>query len=262
MPNTSPKLKVSVVIPVFNEEQYLTNCLDSLMEQSEKADEILIVDNNSSDKSVKIAQMYPSVTIIREKKQGITPTRNRGFNAAQYDIIVRTDADTIVPKDWLKKIKKHFKIKNVVAVSGPTSFYDLPSTVTKKAAMNVHKTYLKLMNQILKHYSIFGPNMAIRRDAWIKIRNEVCNDDVKIHEDIDLAIHVAHLGKIIFDRHNEVSSSFRRFKNLDSIDSYFDYPYRVVTSIQKHKSFSVRKNGKRLMKKISPKVFIKHLQIN
>lgn len=261
MPNASPKLKVSVVIPVFNEEQYLKNCLDSLMVQSEKADEIIIVDNNSSDGSVKIAQKYP-VTIIREKLQGITPTRNRGFNAAQFDIIVRTDADTKVPPDWLKKIKIHFKYKNVVAVSGPTNFYDLPTQVTKKAALNVHKTYLKLMNQILNHHSIFGPNMAIRKEAWIKVRNEVCNDDIKIHEDIDLAIHVAHLGKIIFDRHNEVSSSFRRFKNMDSIDSYFDYPYRVVTSIQKHKSFSVRKNGKRLMKKISPKVFIKHLQIN
>lgn len=261
MPRTSPSLKVSVVIPVYNEAQYLAHCLDSLMVQTVKADEILVIDNNSSDNSVKIAQKYP-VTIIREKIQGITPTRNRGFNAAQYDIIVRTDADTVVPPDWLKKIKKHFKNKDIVAVSGPTSFYDLPTQVSKKAAMNVHKTYLRLMNQILKHYSIFGPNMAIRKDAWLKVRDEVCNDDVKIHEDIDLSIHIAHLGKIVFDRNNQVSSSFRRFKNLDSIDSYFEYPYRVVTSIQKHKPFSMRSNGKKLMKKISPKHIIKHLQLN
>jgi glycosyltransferase involved in cell wall biosynthesis len=248
-----------VVIPVYNEERYLAMCLESMLDQEIKADEIIIVDNNSTDDSIKIAKRYP-VIVVREKEQGITPTRNRGFNEAHFEIIARTDADTKVPHDWIKKIKKHFTDKDVVAVSGPTNFYDLPKQFSSKAALNVHRTYFRLMKQILKHDSIFGPNMAIRKDAWEKIKDEVCVDDEKVHEDIDLAMHISPYGKIVFDRTLEVSSSFRRFKTLDMLDSYVEYPYRVMTSIQKHKSFSVRKNGKRLVKKFATKVFPRDLQ--
>ncbi|SRR5260221_2739940 len=249
---------VSVVIPVFNEEQYLPVCLDSLMAQKIKADEIIIVDNNSTDNSVKVAKKYP-VRIVREKQQGITPTRNRGFNEAKYEIVARTDADTKVPKDWIKKIKKHFNDKNIVAASGPTHFYDLPKQISVKAALNVHKTYFRLMKQILKYDCLFGPNMAIRKTAWEKIKNEVCLDDEKVHEDIDLTLHIRPYGTILFDRSLIVSSSFRRFRTLDTWDSYLEYPYRVMTSIQKHTTFSVRKNGKKLVKKFATKVFPRNL---
>ncbi|HEX8932278.1 MAG TPA: glycosyltransferase family 2 protein, partial [Patescibacteria group bacterium] len=177
-----------------------------------------------------------------------------------YDIIARTDADTILPPDWIEKIKKHFQDPNLVALSGPTTFYDLPSKLSKRAAKNVHKTYLLLMKQILKHDCLFGPNMAIRKKAWEKIKDLVCLDDKKVHEDIDLSIHVAPLGKILFDRTLEVSSSFRRFKNLEKIDSYVEYPYRVVVSVQKHKPFSIKQNSKNLMKKFASKILIKDLQ--
>jgi len=248
-------LRVSVVIPVYNEEKYLDKCLQSIIKQQVKADEIIVINNNSTDNTVAIAKKYP-VRIINEKTQGLTPARNRGFNEAKYEIIARTDADTILPANWIKKIKKHFeKDDDVVAVSGPTNFYDLPSQVTKKTVANVHKTYLRLMKKILKHDCLFGPNIAIRKGAWQRIKNEVCMDDTKVHEDIDLAIHISPLGKITFDRTLEVSSSFRRFKNLDSFDSYFEYPYRVVTSIRHHKPFAVKQRSKQFVKKVMERAF-------
>ena len=111
-------LRVSVVIPVYNEEAYIGACLESLMKQNVKPDEIIVIDNNSTDNSVAIAQKYP-VRIIHEKIQGMTPARNRGFNEARYAIIARTDADTILPVTWIKRIKKNFCRKTSLAFPAP-----------------------------------------------------------------------------------------------------------------------------------------------
>src|ERR1035437_9820650 len=90
-------MKVSVVIPAYNEEKYIGACLDSLMDQKEKPDEIIVVNNNSTDNTAKIVKKYP-VRLINEEQQGMIPARNRGFNEAKFEIIARTDADTILPR--------------------------------------------------------------------------------------------------------------------------------------------------------------------
>jgi len=122
-------MKVSVVIPVYNEEKYIERCLESLQNQQEKADEIIIVNNNSTDKTYDLAKKYP-VTIIREPIQGITFARNRGFNTARGDIIARSDADTIIPSDWIKKIKANFQKNKIDALGGTCIFYDFPLQTT------------------------------------------------------------------------------------------------------------------------------------
>ena len=63
-------MKVSVVIPVYNEEKKISNCLNSLMKQDEKPDEIIVVDNNCIDKTISIVKKYATVKIIQEKKTG------------------------------------------------------------------------------------------------------------------------------------------------------------------------------------------------
>jgi glycosyltransferase involved in cell wall biosynthesis len=238
---------ISVVIPAYNEEKYIKACLDSLMRQEEMPGEIILIDNNSTDKTVKIAKDYP-VRIVVEKDQGMIPARNRGFNEAKYDIIAQTDADTILPPDWIKKIKKAFKDRKLVAVSGPADFYDLPQVVSAPGwhAKPVFMLYVLIIKQILKHDCLYGPNKALRKTAWEKIKNEVCLNDSDVHEDIDLAIHLSTLGKIKFDKTLVVSSSCRRWRK---VESYFEYPYRGLKSISKHKKFVLANQSKKFVKK-------------
>lgn len=164
-------LRVSVVVPVYNEEKYLANCLNSLVKQSVPADEIIVVDNNSTDGSVAIAQKFP-VRIVHEKKQGMIHARNRGFNEAKHEIIARTDADTILPKNWVKRVKKAFEDETVVGVSGPANFYELPKYVEyarqKKFASSLIKSYNKIVKQILKHDCLYGPNIVINKKANLR----------------------------------------------------------------------------------------------
>lgn len=243
-------LKVSVVIPAYNEEKYIGKCLESLIAQSEPANEIIVVNNKSTDNTKKIVKNFP-VILINESQQGITFSRNKGFNFAKYDIISRTDADTILPKDWIKNIKKHFLKEKLVAVSGPSKFYDLPLLIqnnrvkSKPTLLRWIRSYNIIINKILKHDCLYGPNYSIRKSAWDKIKNKVCLDNREVHEDLDLAIHIAPLGKILFDNSLVVSTSARRWKKPEA---YFEYLYRALKSIKKHNtSFILRKRLKSLI---------------
>lgn len=240
-------MKVSVIIPAYNEEKRIEACLHALMKQKVKPDEIIVVNNNSTDKTVAIAKQFP-VRIVKEKQQGMTYARNRGFNEAQYDIIARTDADTIVPPDWIQKIKKHFRDKELVGLSGPAHFYDLPEIVpSSRWTLETFFSYIRIFKQVMKHDGMYGPNMALRKSVWEQVKNEVCLDDKEVHEDLDLAIHLAGFGKITFDSHFLVESSFRRWKK---IEPYFEYTNRGIKSIRKHKLLGVKSKGIRVVKRI------------
>jgi glycosyltransferase involved in cell wall biosynthesis len=219
---------ISVVIPAYNEEKYIEKCLQSLMEQEVMPDEIIVVNNNSTDRTEEIVKRFP-VILLTETKKGIIPARNKGFNAAKGTIIARTDADTIVPPDWIKKIKAHFEDRKLVALSGPANFYPLPEVMQlyNWQTVGINQSF----KQIVGHDCMFGFNMSVRRSAWERVKEDVCRDDKEVHEDIDLSIHLAPIGKIKFDNGLVVKSSSRRLKKLDS---YFEYPYRGLKSIAKH----------------------------
>jgi len=250
-------MKISVIVPVYNEERYIAACLDSLVRQSVPADEIIVVNNNSTDSTSAIVKKYP-VKIINEKKQGMISARNRGFNTASYEIIARTDADTVLPPDWIKKIKKGFLDKNLVALSGPAEFYDLPELIqnshwqSKPTWVKLIKSYNRIVKKMTKHDCVYGPNYSIRKTAWDKIKNNVCLNDKQVHEDLDIAIHLAPYGKIKFDNTLMVNTSVRRWKRPDA---YFEYLYRGLKSIQKHRENVVKIKGKQLVKKIVSKAF-------
>jgi glycosyltransferase involved in cell wall biosynthesis len=78
--------RVSVIIPCFNEEAVLANCLEALRAQTSVPLEVIVVDNNSSDKTALIAKKF-GVKVVQEKQQGLIPARNKGFSVAKGDIL-------------------------------------------------------------------------------------------------------------------------------------------------------------------------------
>jgi len=221
-------MSISVIVPVYNEEKYIENCLLSLQNQIELPNEIIIVDNNCVDNTISIAKKF-SVKIVKEKKQGMIPARNRGFNSAKYNLIARCDADSILPENWIKRIKQNFASKNIDGLSGPGQFYDLPFS---NQLSNLQKLiYFKMFKKIHGHEMFFGSNMIITNKIWQKVKNEVCLDDRKVHEDIDLAVHVSKYSTIRYDPLLTVYISGRRLTNPCS---FFEYPYRWIKSLISH----------------------------
>lgn len=210
-------MSVSVVIPVYNEEAFLGRCLESLSKQSVKPKEIIVVDNNSRDKSMEIAKKY-AVKIITESKQGIIFARDAGFNSASGDYIARCDADSMLPPDWIERIEKDFRIPAVVAVTGPCYFYD---TKLKTIPQKIHtEVFFKSHKRIIGYDTLFGSNMALRKSAWDEIKDEVCMDHSKVHEDMDLAGHLSKLGIIKFDVGLLAAISSRRGRSITSMAEY------------------------------------------
>lgn len=225
-------MKVSVVIPAYNEEKFIRKALLSIINQKISADEIIVVDNNSRDRTFEIAKSF-GVRIIPEKKQGMISARNRGFDSAKYDIIARIDADVEVPHDWIKRIKRNFEKRRIDALTGPLLLADVK--LISKSILPSH-IYLESLRAISKgNRYLMGPQMSLTNDIWHKVRDIVSLDDKKVHEDIDLSLKITKIGGVIaYDRKLIVKGSARRMKNHP--ESFFlEYPVRMVKTFVENK---------------------------
>jgi len=222
-------MKVSVVIPAHNEQNYLGRCLTSLQNQQEAADEIIVIDNNSSDNTCFIARSF-NVKLGEEKLPGIIATVRRGFNMAKGEIIVRCDADTLVPFDWIKKIKKNFRETKIDALGGTAIFYDFVLKTT--FFTNLYLDLMKIMQK--GDETLIGFNLALTKKMWLRVRDQLCCDDTQVHEDVDLAIHIAKMGGVIkIDKSLVVEVSARRI--LKHPVSFFgEYPIRLIKTFKAH----------------------------
>ncbi len=223
-------MKLSIVIPVYNEEDTLKACLESISRQTVMPDEVIVVDNNSSDASISIARQYKFIKIIRENRQGISYARNTGFDYASGDIIGRIDADTILDDIWVETVKEIFKDKSISAVSGKVGYYD--GLWPKFNSIIDHFFRSGLSNKMPGNLFLYGANMAISKQAWLKIKQSVCNDEY-IHEDLDIAIHLNNLSfKVIFSTELTAKISCRRFSR--NINEVSDYANKTVATYREH----------------------------
>jgi glycosyltransferase involved in cell wall biosynthesis len=187
-------LTLTIVIPVYNEQGYLKACLDSIAKQTVMPDEVIVVDNNSTDKSAQIASAYPFVRLINETKQGVVFARNTGFNAAKSDIIGRIDADTVIPVNWIRNAKEIYVqagAPELYAVTAPSNFRNRGWSIFWYVMHRL--TYFWPSRLLLGHTTFVGSNMLITRQLWKQVRANVCLR-TDIHEDMDLALHVGRMG--------------------------------------------------------------------
>lgn len=220
-------MKISIVIPAYNEEELIGDCLRCLNNQTIPPDEIIVVDNNCTDRTAEIAQSL-GARVIKEPKKGVIFARNTGFDAAKGDIILRTDADTRPPKDWVEKIRDTFLSKEVEGVTGLVRVYDLPQGSTFFAQLLANT--VKFFNQ--GKDLMIGPNMALTRDVWKQIREHVCLDQTKVHEDYDISFWIQVFeGDVYLDATNIVEMSGRRIKG-DPLSFFVEYPIRAVKTFR------------------------------
>ena len=95
---------VSVIVPLYNHETYLDEALRSIREQTRPPEQIIVVDDGSTDASAEVARRHaPHVTLIFQANQGIASARNAGLAAATGEFIAFLDADDLWPRDSLER---------------------------------------------------------------------------------------------------------------------------------------------------------------
>ena len=223
-------MKISLIIPVYNEEEYIAGCLESITRQKIKPDEVIVVNNNCTDNTLSIVKNFPFVRVINEAKQGMIAARNAGFNAAQYEILARCDADTKLPPNWISRIHRNFARYEIDALTGPIVLYDAPIKTSLIA-----RAYLDMMKPIHRGgETLIGPNMIITREIWEKVKDKVCLNDKLVHEDIDLAYHIQEMGgRIKRDNNLIVGTSSRRMKK-NPYSFFSEYPQRFMKTLLYH----------------------------
>lgn len=206
------KIDISVVVPARNEEAFLADTLKSIRKQDFKGNyEIIVVDNGSSDKTAEIAQGFKA-RVIKELHHGIANARDKGFRAARGKIVASTDADTIVPQNWLSAIAKSLDDNpQAVGISGKIVFYG--SKTVKTGFVNL---LARLANRIVVWMTsdrgfFRGANFAVYKDVFLKAGG--FNREIVCGEDQELGLRVAKLGKIIYKRDLIVATSARRYQS-------------------------------------------------
>lgn len=188
----------SVVVPVRDDAAHLRRFLAALEQQSYLPGEVIVVDNASSDDSARLAHQW-GARVVEESRVGIPFAAATGYNAAIGRIIVRADADTTPPKDWIHRLLTQLaRHGEAVAVSGAGRFYGLPPLISTAASLLYVGSYVCFTGLALGHPPLFGTNLAFHRTWWHQVRHGT-HLQPGVHDDMDLSFCLRPGERIVFD---------------------------------------------------------------
>ncbi|GAA2171096.1 glycosyltransferase family A protein [Agrococcus versicolor] len=212
LPREHRPVRASVVVPVKDDARELAACLAALARQSRPADEIVVVDNASSDDSADVARAAGAV-VVRCDVPGIPAAASRGYDAATGDVILRLDADCRPDEAWIARMLRSLdEDPSVAAVSAGAAFVDGPRLLRRPLEALYLGTYVVLTSAALGHPPVFGSNVAMRREAWEAVSAHVHRDDPELHDDLDLAFHLGERHRVRWVRRSRgMGMSMRPF---------------------------------------------------
>lgn len=215
---------ISVIIPSYNEEDRIERCLLALKNQTIPREmyEIIVVDGNSSDKTRDIAARYADVVFIQQSER-VAGARNDGFLRSRFDLVVTTDADSIVSPDWIENTITSFQDPGVVLAFGPVT----PIEDTQK-----NKRYALLFNGLMRfgalthlYYYTLGCNTAFRKDALLRAGMYRIFD---AGDDLEIAVRMRKEGKVRFVPDMKVGFDFRRYDQFGFWKTIYEWYYIVL----------------------------------
>jgi glycosyltransferase involved in cell wall biosynthesis len=191
---------LSVIVCAHNEAQFLGACLHSLLAQSRPPDEILVINNASTDATRAVAQQIPQVRVVDEPRKGLVVARETGRQQATGEVLVYLDADCRAPLTWLERVERHFeRDPDLIALSGPYRFYDWDwwgRLLIRAYDVTLAPATQLLVKYILRIGTIFyGGNFAVRADALQRIGG--FDTSIEFHgEDTNVGRRLFAIGQV------------------------------------------------------------------
>lgn len=238
-------MRISFVIPAYNEERLLPKCLESIERALSRGTydvEVIVANNASTDRTGEVARRYPFVRVVDEPKKGMVRARQAGFLVATGDLIANIDADTVLPEGWIDTVLAEFtKDEKLAALSGPYVYYDLSWFHRVFTRVWYHIGYL---THLVNHYifnvgaMLQGGNFVIRRTYL----EQVGGFDTTIEfygEDTDIAKRISKVGKVKWTFKLPMYTSGRRLKREGTIQTALKYASNYVYTLVRGKPLTV-----------------------
>jgi glycosyltransferase involved in cell wall biosynthesis len=212
---------ISVVVPTYNEEASIGACLSSLADQTvpRARYEVIVVDGNSADRTREIAAGNADLVMIQTSKK-VGGARNDGVIRSRGTIVATTDADCVIPADWIERIENDF------ATLHPVQIYGL---VDSKEPGVKHRISLAMANSFSRVgyltrtiYYTLGCNTAFSKEAFIKAG---MYRTIDAGDDLEIARRMCALGRVVLDPRLRVKFSMRRYDQFGTMRSLYEWLY-------------------------------------
>ena len=227
---------ISVIVPVYNVEKYLSECLDSILNQTYKQLDVILVDDGSTDSSGDICDSYAKrdrrVQVIHQKNSGVASARNNGLDRARGQYIAFVDSDDFIDNAMYEIMYRKLSISDADMIicgykkideEGKPVHNDSP---IKNQELSVHDALEKL-NEKNGWYYLTVWNRMYKKEVWDNIRFDVG----KKHED-EFIVHklFARCNKILTiedklysyrNRQNSIMTGKADATRLDAVEAVY-----------------------------------------
>lgn len=232
---------VSVIVPIYNVEKYLRRCIDSIIKQTYKTLEIILVNDGSTDKCGKICDAYKSsdarVHVIHKENGGLSDARNHGMDIAKGDYILFIDSDDWIKKDCIQKLIYHAIQKNAdVVISKYISVSSEDAVIQNKAcrssALSLSKVTALSCLLYQKKFTTSACGKLYKASIMKKERfpvGKLFEDVVTIFKVIESSEQIVLIDDVLyyyFERNDSITKSSFDIRKMDYVDACtFLYEY-------------------------------------
>lgn len=237
-------MKISFVVPAYNEEAVLGATLSAIVTQVRASGcdaQIIVVNNASTDRTAEVAGAFAEVTVVHEPQKGLYHARRAGLAVADGDLIANVDADTRITEGWIALVLAEFAAKDsLVALSGPYIYYDVSARLRFMVKQFYRWGYLfYVMNRFLfKVGSMMqGGNFVVRATALRQIGGYNANFAF-YGEDTDLARRLTAVGDVKFTFRLPALSSGRRLVSEGPLKIGWRYAMNFVWATFFHRPYT------------------------
>lgn len=224
--------KVSLIIPVFNSDKYLEECLNSIISQNYCNYEVILINDGSTDESKKICENYVKsdsrVRLINQKNQGVSIARNVGIKEATGDVIMFIDSDDILEDNALTFILDNFKQNDMLCFGYTAMFKNCKNVVINDSIIKDKK---EIENKILLNDKIggylwnkcFKASIIKKNNILFDINLHYCEDLIFVIDYLKYCNNITYINKSLYFyrmRKSSVSYNFFNMKNITLLNSY------------------------------------------
>ncbi len=231
-------MKLTVYIPCYNAARFIEASIQALLDQTCPPDEVLVIDDGSSDNSVELASRFPVRIIRHEKNQGLAAVRNTAFANATHSLVGAIDADVLPDRTWLEYLLAHFVDPHVAGVSGRLieAHRSGPADAWRAEQMTQDLGLKRIDIEQPSRRRLGGFGTIFRKEAVLSVGgyNEKYRTN---YEDVDLCGRLLAAGhKLIFEpravafhqRHDSIQSVVRTSWHWDFYVHYFQGGYNRI----------------------------------